>query len=195
LFGEHAGEAGAVPKLDQVVISVAATSRTRLGRPVSSSAAETKLAAAGRTRTVTADPLGSGTGPDTFRDPLGVSTQKRPAESCWLANTTVQFPGDAREAGHERRSRRVIRRFRQVALNESSGFEHADPVCEGDASTWSWGDVHDGGVVFSGKCGDLRPLPFAQIGIEVGKRFVAQQYRLSCNQRPSQRHPLLLAAG
>jgi hypothetical protein len=29
----------------------------------------------------------------------------------------------------------------------------------------------------------------------VGKRFVAQQYRLSCNQRPSQRNPLLLAAG
>jgi hypothetical protein len=57
------------------------------------------------------------------------------------------------------------------------------------------GDVHHRRAEAAVQAGDLGAHRRAQLGVEVGQRFVQQEHLRLAHQRPAQRHALALAAG
>ena len=106
----------------------------------------------------------------------------------------LEHVAGADEAGDEFRLRPVIDIFGGAELVDPAAVHHRDQVGGGHRLGLVVGDVHRGVAVFVVQPPDLEAHLLAQIGVEVGQRLVEQQRLRFHDQRPRQRHALLLAA-
>ena len=126
-------------------------------------------------------------------DPISRYGETRETDGA-TRRRAIQEVGAADEAGHETCPRCVVQRHRIIHLLDPAVVHHDDAV----------GCHHRFGLVVRHinrrdaervmQPTDLRPHLLAQVGIQVGQRFIEQQHLRLDNDRPRQCDALLLAA-
>ncbi len=100
----------------------------------------------------------------------------------------------ADEFGHKARGRAVVQRVGVVPLVQLALVHDANGVTHGKGLELVVGDKQRRGAGRFEDASHLVGQAFAQVDIQVGKRFIEQQQAWLGCQRPGQRHTLLLAA-
>ena len=111
------------------------------------------------------------------------------------ADHGVDKIGAADKVGHETVGRRVIDVGRRAHLHQLAILHHRDAVGHRQRLVLIVRDEHggDAGALLDGADFDAQRL--AQLGVQVGQRFIEQQHLRRGDQRARQRDALLLAAG
>ncbi len=101
----------------------------------------------------------------------------------------------AEETGDEQIGRTVVQRHRAVDLLDHAILEHHDALAKRHRFDLIVGDVDHGGAKLAVQLRNLGAHAVAQLGVQVGQRFVEQEHRGFTHHRPAQRHALTLTAG
>ncbi|CEI76402.1 Phenol hydroxylase [Pseudomonas aeruginosa] len=101
----------------------------------------------------------------------------------------------AEEAGDEQVGRMVVKLQRRADLLDAPAVEHHDLVRQGHRLDLVVGHVDHGRRQFLVQPRQFQAHLHAQGGVEVGQRFVEEEYLRVAHDRPADRHPLPLAAG
>ena len=84
---------------------------------------------------------------------------------------------------------------RRADLLDCAALHQHDPVGKRHRLQLVVGDIDGGGLEALVQAGDLDAHVVAQLGIEVGERFIKEEYARRLDHGAGDRHALLLAAG
>ena len=119
-----------------------------------------------------------------------------PEDGAGFFNRDHAFPEVhvAHEGGHEAIGRPAVDHVRPVQLPALALLHHRDPVGYGQRLFLVVGDVDGRDAQLRLQLPDLVPGLLAQLGVQVGQRFVEQQQVGFDDHGPGEGHPLLLSA-
>ena len=133
--------------------------------------------------------------------PVGQSDQI-PADLCAVNAVAL---GDDRiqevhlrgtdKAGHKQVAGEIVQILRSIHLLDDTVFHNDDPVAHRHCLGLVMGDVDKGGLQALMQTADLRTHRGTQLGIQVGKRLVEQEYSWVTHHCASERHTLALTTG
>ncbi len=101
----------------------------------------------------------------------------------------------ADEAGDEGAGRVLVELDRRAELLDYAGVEYQQPVAEGHGLDLVMGDVDAGDAEILLQFLDLKAHLHAQLGVQVGERFVEQEHARLAHDGPAHGDPLALTAG
>ena len=98
------------------------------------------------------------------------------------------------DVGHECIQRGAVDRLRRPLLADHTVAHHQDAVGQRQSLRLIMRHIDGGDVQLALQLADFRAGLVAQLGVQIGQRFIEQQHRRRMHDRPRHRHALLLPA-